>query len=186
MAGNMASTGTVAAASCAARAGHPAVNGTLSLVFHSHKSSSWLSSPNRTIQFTGSYDAKGPGYLAIYGWTKNPLIEYYIVENYDILAPGEPWTFKGNFSAGCEGDYSVYTSWRVNKPSIIGDTTFQQFWSVRTEKRTGGTITTGLHYDAWRNFGMQLGYHDYMIVAVEGFVNGSLYSSGSANINVYN
>ncbi|KAG9189436.1 endo-1,4-beta-xylanase [Alternaria panax] len=94
---------------------------------------------SRAVKYSGTYDAKGPGYLALYGWTRNPLIEYYIIESCDVLAPGEPWTRKGNFTFE-EGTYELYTSQRVNKPSIEGTRTFTQFWSVRTEKRVGGTI----------------------------------------------
>lgn len=34
----------------------------------------WRGSGNRVIKYSGTYEAKGPGYLAVYGWTKNPLI----------------------------------------------------------------------------------------------------------------
>lgn len=137
----------------------------------------------RAVKYSGTYDAKGPGYLALYGWTRNPLIEYYIIESYDILAPGEPWTKKGNFTFE-EGTYELYTSQRVNKPSIEGTRTFTQFWSVRTEKRVGGTITAGKHFDAWSKAGMKLGNHDYMILCTEGFSNGTLLPSGSSTITV--
>ncbi|CBX97200.1 hypothetical protein LEMA_P103310.1 [Plenodomus lingam JN3] len=138
---------------------------------------------SRTVKYSGTYDAKGPGYLALYGWTQNPLIEYYIIESYDILAPGEPWTKKGNFTFE-EGTYELYTSQRVNKPSIEGTRTFTQFWSVRTEKRVGGTITTSKHFDAWSKAGMRLGNHNYMIMCTEGFANGTLLPSGSSTITV--
>ncbi|KAF2744679.1 glycoside hydrolase family 11 protein, partial [Sporormia fimetaria CBS 119925] len=138
-------------------------------------------SGNRVIRFQGSYTPTGPGYLAIYGWTRNPLIEYYIVESYDILAPGEPWTLKGNFSSD-EGDYDIYTSTRVNKPSIEGTRTFQQFWSVRQQKRVGGTVSLARHFEEWSRRGMRLGGHDYCIVAVEGFTNGTRTPSGQASI----
>lgn len=137
----------------------------------------------RAVKYSGTYDAKGPGYLSLYGWTQNPLVEYYIIESYDILAPGEPWTYKGNFTFE-EGTYELYTSQRVNKPSIEGTRTFTQFWSVRTEKRVGGTITTGKHYDAWAKAGMKLGNHNYMILATEGFSNGTLLPSGTSSITV--
>ncbi|KAF2464349.1 glycoside hydrolase [Lindgomyces ingoldianus] len=138
---------------------------------------------SRAVKYSGTYTPKGPGYLALYGWTKNPLIEYYIVESYDILAPGEPWTRKGNFTFD-EGTYELYQSTRNNKPSIVGTATFQQYWSVRTEKRVGGTITTGKHFDAWAKAGMKLGNHDYMIIATEGFANGTKTPSGSCSITV--
>ncbi|KAL1796572.1 hypothetical protein ACET3X_005112 [Alternaria dauci] len=92
---------------------------------------------SRTVKYTGTYDAKGPGYLALYGWTRNPLIEYYIIESYDILAPGEPWTRKGNFTFE-EGTYELYTSQRINKPSIEGTRTFTQFCTM-----TGTVLITG-------------------------------------------
>jgi endo-1,4-beta-xylanase len=135
------------------------------------------------VKYSGTYSPKGPGYLALYGWTQNPLVEYYIVESYDVLAPGEPWTRRGNFSSE-EGSYEVYTSQRVNKPSIEGTRTFTQFWSVRTQKRVGGTITTGKHFDAWSKLGMKLGQHSYMILATEGFSNGTSLPSGSSSIAV--
>lgn len=80
------------------------------------------------MKYSGTYTPKGPGYLALYGWTTNPLIEYYIMDSHGDLAPNEPWTAKGNFTIEGEGTYAVYTSTRVNKPSIIGTATFQQFW----------------------------------------------------------
>ncbi|KAK6073166.1 endo-1,4-beta-xylanase [Seiridium cupressi] len=119
-----------------------------------------------------------------YCWTRNPLIVYYIVDAHGDLSPGEPWTAKGNFPFE-EGTYQLYTSTRVDKPSIIGTATFQQFWSVRTEWRVGGAITTGNHFDAWNAAGRKLGGHDYMILATEGYtVTGRSGSSGTASITL--
>jgi endo-1,4-beta-xylanase len=137
---------------------------------------------NRTIRYSGTYTPTGPGYLAVYGWTRNPLVEYYIVESYDVLAPGEPWTLKGNFTSD-EGAYDLYSSTRVNKPSIDGSRTFQQFWSVRQEKRVGGTVTMQKHIDAWSKVGLKLGGHVYVVVATEGFANGGT-TSGKSSITV--
>lgn len=138
----------------------------------------------RTIEYSGSYNATGPGYLAVYGWTRNPLIEYYIVESHAELAPNEPWTSKGNFTFD-EGTYEVFTSTRVNKPSIIGTATFQQYWSVRQEKRVGGTVTVSAHVAEWAKRGMGMGNYDYVVMATEGYTaDGGPGSSGSASITV--
>ncbi|KAI0025802.1 xyn11C [Xylariomycetidae sp. FL0641] len=143
----------------------------------------WSYGGNRAVKYSGTYEPEGPGYLSVYGWTRNPLIEYYIMDAHGDLEPNEPWTEKGNFTTE-EGTYTVYTSTRTNKPSIVGTATFQQYWSVRTEQRIGGTITTGDHFDAWNSFGMKLGGHDYMILATEGYANGDNTASGSSSITL--
>ncbi|KAI0847444.1 glycoside hydrolase family 11 protein [Daldinia vernicosa] len=143
----------------------------------------WSPGGNRAVTYSGTYEPKGPSYLAVYGWTRNPLIEYYILDAHGDLLPNEPWTSKGNFTID-EGTYEVYTSTRVNKPSIIGTTTFQQYWSVRTEQRVGGTINTGKHFDQWSKLGLNLGGHDYMILATEGYTSGSVTSNGTSSITL--
>ncbi|KAK0668426.1 concanavalin A-like lectin/glucanase domain-containing protein [Cercophora samala] len=144
----------------------------------------WSGGGARTIKYSGTYNATGPGYLAVYGWTRNPLIEYYILESYAELAPNEPWTSKGNFTID-EGTFEVFTSTRVNKPSIEGTRTFQQYWSVRSEKRVGGTVTLQKHFDEWAKRGMRLGRHDYVVMAVEGYTaTGGSGSAGSASITL--
>ncbi|KAF2021581.1 glycoside hydrolase family 11 protein [Aaosphaeria arxii CBS 175.79] len=143
----------------------------------------WRGGGNRVVKYSGTYEPKGPGYLAVYGWTRNPLIEYYVVESHGDLAANEPWTSKGNFTSE-EGTYEIYQSQRVNKPSIEGTRTFYQFWSVRTEKRVGGTVTMKTHFDQWAKAGMKLGNHDYMILATEGFTNGKNTGSGTSSITV--
>ncbi|WP_437942901.1 glycoside hydrolase family 11 protein [Sorangium sp. So ce341] len=134
---------------------------------------------NAGVWSTGSSNA----YLTLYGWTTNPLVEYYVVDSWGS------WRPPGGTPAGSVttdgGTYDLYRMQRVNAPSIIGNATFYQYWSVRRSKRptgTNSTITFSNHVNAWASKGWHLGTHNYQVMATEVF-NPS--SSGSSNLTVW-
>ena len=114
--------------------------------------------------------------MCVYGWTRSPLIEYYIVDSWGSWRP--PGTQSRGTITVDGGTYDIYTSDRINQPSIDGTATFKQFWSVRTDKKTSGTISVDKHFQAWSSKGMELGKMYEAALTIEGYQ-----SSGSATVN---
>ena len=140
-------------------------------------------SSSRVVGYNaGIWAPSGNGYLTLYGWTTNPVVEYYVVDSWgNFRPPGSNVPRVGSVTS----DGGTYDLYRVTKtgPSIVGNTQFVQFWSVRTSKRATArnqTITFSNHVAAWRRNGWTLGQHNYQILATEGFG-----SSGSSNVTVW-
>ncbi len=141
---------------------------------------------NKVVNYSGYYGGANNQntYLALYGWTTDPLIEYYVIESYGSYNPSscQGGTDYGSFQSD-GATYNVRRCQRVNQPSIIGNATFYQYFSVRTPKKSfgniSGTITFANHVNFWRSKGLNLGNHDYMVMATEGYQ-----SSGNSDITV--
>jgi endo-1,4-beta-xylanase len=132
----------------------------------------WETGGPRTFSYSGTFDPGRNGYLALYGSTTDPYIEYYVLENWGTYRPS------GDFMGTVTSEGSTYDLYREAVYQNIPFSHYR-YWSIRQEKRTGGTINTGDHFDAWARAGMNLGTHNLMVMATEGYQ-----SSGSSDITV--
>ncbi|KAF2235855.1 glycoside hydrolase family 11 protein [Viridothelium virens] len=125
-------------------------------------------STSRDITFSGSTShSAGTVLVSLYGWSKSPLVEYYVQECY-TTAP-TTGTVKGTFTSD-GSTYTVYEHQQVNQPSISGTATFNQYISVRQSQRcSGGTVTFANHVSEWSKLGLNLGTLDYQVIATEGW-----------------
>lgn len=105
---------------------------------------------------TKSGSAGGYSYVGIYGWSVSPLIEYYIVDDWFSGRPNPGGTKLGTFSVD-DGTYDIYKHQQVNQPSIQGNQTFDQFFSVRQTARACGHISITEHFKKWAELGLELG-----------------------------
>ncbi|WP_163437058.1 glycoside hydrolase family 11 protein [Fibrobacter succinogenes] len=118
-------------------------------------------------------------YIGIYGWTREPLVEWYIVDNTGSqYMPGD-WVAQGA-SAKNHGvfeidgaQYTVYEGDRTSY-SIDGDNKyFKQYFSVRKSKRDCGTIDITAHFKKWEELGMKMGkMHEAKILGEAGSTSG--------------
>ncbi|TYQ17804.1 UNVERIFIED_CONTAM: endo-1,4-beta-xylanase [Acetivibrio alkalicellulosi] len=131
---------------------------------------------NITVEYGVDYNPNGNSYLCVYGWTVDPLVEYYIVDSWGSWRPPGA-TSKGRITVD-GGTYDIYETTRTQQPSIKGTATFQQYWSVRTQKKTSGIISVSQHFNAWESMGMPMGKMYEVALTIEGYQ-----SSGSADVH---
>jgi len=102
-------------------------------------------------------------YVAIYGWTVSPLVEYYIIDDYGAFVPGPvaadgtPRTHVGTIMVD-DGTYDVWHLAVKDKPAITGDDKdFDQYYSVRQSRRPCGRVSVSEQFSKWAPLGVQLG-----------------------------
>ncbi|KAK4098462.1 glycoside hydrolase family 11 protein [Parathielavia hyrcaniae] len=141
----------------------------------------WNPVTSRTIHFNGTFTTSGNGYLSVYGWTTSPHAEYYIIESHGTYDPSEYLRVVGSYSA----DGSVYTLARASRviysPTNPLGAVQHQYYAVRRDQRTSGSVDVGRHLGVWQEeMGLGLGALGWQIVAVEGYQ-----SSGQADVTVW-
>ncbi|MBR6378535.1 MAG: glycoside hydrolase family 11 protein [Fibrobacter sp.] len=102
----------------------------------------------------------GYSFIGIYGWSEDPMIEYYIVDTwasqYKPGGTGWGWTKKGEYTVD-GAKYEAWTHTQVDQWALHGKATFEQFYGVRETSRSCGTIDITAHFAEWEKLGMKLG-----------------------------
>jgi endo-1,4-beta-xylanase len=129
-------------------------------------------SKNQVVTYSANFKPGGNSYLSVYGWFKDPIVEYYIVESWGDYRPPNVSSL-GSFSTD-GGTYEIYSVQHTT-----GIDPYKTYYSVRTSKRTSGTVTIANHFEAWESRGLTLGTLYDVTMAVEAYQ-----SSGSAEVIV--
>jgi hypothetical protein len=132
------------------------------LNFDQTKTPSQIGTLSADFAETKTGGTNGLVYVGIYGWTVDPLREYYILDDWGATMPGgtasdgTPRDHVGTITVDGE-TYEVWKKTRVNKPSIIGDATFDQYFSIRQKARQCGHVSISQHFSEWSRLGLPLG-----------------------------
>ena len=140
---------------------------------------------NIRVEYEMDYTMKGNSFYGVYGWTENPLAEYYIVEGWGDWRPPGSMEKKGVVTL--DGNvYDICKTMRYNQPCIMGTASFPTYWSVRQTSASvsnatnhlSGSVSVSEHFKAWDNAGFDMTGKLYNIVFnVEGYR-----SSGTADV----
>ncbi|WP_299435526.1 glycoside hydrolase family 11 protein [uncultured Aquimarina sp.] len=135
----------------------------------------WSTGSGRSINYNigllqGSYN-----FVGVYGWTRTPLIEYYVVERGNI--PGQ--NQNKNFNANGK-NYQFKKQLRSNAPSILGTKTFYQYISQNGGAPIGSNqqVNMQAHINHWNTHGGHkpqwgnLRNFDYQVFGIESYSGG--------------
>lgn len=144
----------------------------------------WNPGSDRTISYNSSLSSSGgTSMLSLYGWTTNPLVEYYIIE--DHIGPLDNIGSLGYLDINMGtvtsdgGTYTIIKRQPIKQ--LPGSSTLNQYLAIRNSPRSSGTITLSTFFNAWASHGMNLGTMNYQILATEAWGGGSGSSSVTVN-----
>lgn len=114
-----------------------------------------------TAQFVArkSGTAGGYSYVGMYGWTTDPCVEWYVVEDSYNMMPINP----GNTTKVGEVDIDGGTYIVYSRPTMgsggtrcSGVSNWIQYYSVRRTARSCGVISLSEHFRAWERMGLDM------------------------------
>jgi hypothetical protein len=101
-------------------------------------------------------------YVGIYGWSNNPCIEWYIIDDSFSKMPVNPGSCANMSNSPLSVDGGSYTMCVRNTSGTGGDrcggaASWNQYYSIRHDNRKCGTISVTEHFKAWAAAGNNLG-----------------------------
>ena len=132
------------------------------------------------LNYNADYSAQGGNSrLCVYGWFRNSLVEYYIIEDWMNWNPSMDTSNKHDAKTVTIDGAQYEIFWANHSGPTIESSygSFKQYFSVRKNTRKSGSITVTDHFKAWANAGWDIGSLYEIALNAEGWE-----SSGSANI----
>jgi endo-1,4-beta-xylanase len=138
----------------------------------------WNPGATRTVNYNAGSISGSYNNFSVYGWTTNPLIEYYVCEKGSVATGSSYGTVSSDGHS-----YNVYKHQQVNQPSIQGTTTFWQYLSNWGGTSTGANhaVTLNNHITFWKAHLGSFGSYNLQIIAIEAYSN----KSGTTNATVW-
>ena len=112
------------------------------------------------FNYTKTGSGGGYSYIGIYGWSTDPCIEWYIVDDSFNDMPVNPGNTQDKGEVDIDGGtYIMYVrnTTGTGGSRCSGVSNWNQYYSVRKTARSCGTISITEHFDAWASLDMPLG-----------------------------
>ena len=138
----------------------------------------WNPGTTRVVGYNVGFISGSFNNFSVYGWTTNPLIEYYVCEFGSVATGSAIGTLSSDGHT-----YTVYKHQQVNQPSIQGTATFWQYVSNwgGSSKGANHAVTLVNHFNFWKSHIGSMGAFNLQILAIEAFGT----KSGSCNATVW-
>jgi hypothetical protein len=109
--------------------------------------------------FTKTGAGGGYSYIGIYGWTTNPCVEWYIVDDKFGTMPFNAYNATQVGTATIDGEaYKLFQNKTTGTGGsrCSGVSQWDQYWSIRQKARQCGTLTISEHFKAWETAGLNM------------------------------
>jgi endo-1,4-beta-xylanase len=119
---------------------------------------------NKTIQYSGTFEAEGTAWLGVIGVIGSTSSSYTVIENFVGESPASLYREVGSPVTADGGVYTLY--YRLGEPNAI-EQRAHEYLAVRTPKRIGGVIDMQTFFNAWIAAGMRFSPHPYQAFGLE-------------------